>query len=164
MQSFWSSAGRLLRLYFMAQHRGSYYCRIATIIHTSFWHYIYQHSLFFFHRQSEDPGVLLVSFRACHDFRHILYTVDFYLCVVHPCLQDKLTCLDEQVHILYVAQKIQYLFKLGTLDIQAVTELWKTVLGCVAALQRKFYLCIPFPEMARPQPQFPDSCVCERFI
>ncbi len=33
---------------------------------------------------------------------------------------------------IYVAQKIQYLFNLGTLDLQAVTELWKTVLGCVA--------------------------------
>ncbi len=34
----------------------------------------------------------------------------------------------------------------------------------VAALQRKSHLCIPFLGIARPQPQFPHSCVCERFI
>ncbi len=32
------------------------------------------------------------------------------------------------------------------------------------ALQRKSHLCIPFLGIARPQPQFPHSCVCERFI
>jgi hypothetical protein len=32
------------------------------------------------------------------------------------------------------------------------------------ALQRKFRLYIPFLGIARPQPQFPHSCVCERFI
>jgi hypothetical protein len=31
-------------------------------------------------------------------------------------------------------------------------------------LQRKSHLCIPFLGIARPQPQFPHSCVCERFI
>ncbi len=31
-------------------------------------------------------------------------------------------------------------------------------------LQRKSHLCIPFLEKALPQPQFPHSCVCERFI
>ncbi len=31
-------------------------------------------------------------------------------------------------------------------------------------LQRQFRLHIPFLEIARPQPQFPHSCVCERFI
>ncbi len=30
-------------------------------------------------------------------------------------------------------------------------------------LQRKFYKCIPFLGIARPQSQFPHSCVCERF-
>jgi hypothetical protein len=34
----------------------------------------------------------------------------------------------------------------------------------VHALQRKSHLCIPFQGIARPQPQFPHSCVCERFI
>jgi hypothetical protein len=34
----------------------------------------------------------------------------------------------------------------------------------VFALQRKSYLCIPFLGMARPQPQFPHSCVCEQLI
>ncbi len=34
----------------------------------------------------------------------------------------------------------------------------------VSALQRKFRLYIPFLGIARPQPQFPNSCVCERFI
>jgi hypothetical protein len=33
-----------------------------------------------------------------------------------------------------------------------------------ATLQRKSHLCIPFLGIARPQPQFPLSCVCERFI
>ncbi len=32
------------------------------------------------------------------------------------------------------------------------------------ALQRQFRLYIPFLGIARPQPQFPHSCVCERFI
>jgi hypothetical protein len=31
-------------------------------------------------------------------------------------------------------------------------------------LQRKSHLCIPFLGIARPQPQFQHSCVCERFI
>jgi hypothetical protein len=31
------------------------------------------------------------------------------------------------------------------------------------ALQRKSHLCIPFLGIARPQSQFPHSCVCERF-
>jgi hypothetical protein len=31
-------------------------------------------------------------------------------------------------------------------------------------LQRKSHLCIPFLDIARPQSQFPHSCVCERFI
>jgi hypothetical protein len=31
-------------------------------------------------------------------------------------------------------------------------------------LQRKSHLCIPFLGIARPQPQFPHSFVCERFI
>ncbi len=31
-------------------------------------------------------------------------------------------------------------------------------------LQRQFRLHIPFLGIARPQPQFPHSCVCERFI
>jgi hypothetical protein len=33
-----------------------------------------------------------------------------------------------------------------------------------AALQRKSRLCIRFLGIARLQPQFPHSCVCERFI
>ncbi len=32
------------------------------------------------------------------------------------------------------------------------------------ALQRISHLCIPFLGIARPQPEFPHSCVCERFI
>ena len=32
------------------------------------------------------------------------------------------------------------------------------------ALQWKFRLCIPFLGIARPQSQFPRSCVCDRFI
>ncbi len=35
---------------------------------------------------------------------------------------------------------------------------------CYRALQRKSHLCIPFLGIARPQSQFPHSCVCERFI
>jgi hypothetical protein len=31
-------------------------------------------------------------------------------------------------------------------------------------LQRKSPLCIPFLGIARPQPQFQHSCVCEQFI
>jgi hypothetical protein len=31
-------------------------------------------------------------------------------------------------------------------------------------LQRKSHLCVPFLGIARPQSQFPHSCVCERFI
>ncbi len=31
-------------------------------------------------------------------------------------------------------------------------------------LQGKSQLCIPFLGIARPQSQFPHSCVCERFI
>jgi hypothetical protein len=33
-----------------------------------------------------------------------------------------------------------------------------------AVLQRKSHLCIPFLGIARPQSQFPHSCVWERFI
>ncbi len=33
-----------------------------------------------------------------------------------------------------------------------------------ATLERKSHLCIPFLGIARPQPQFSQSCVCERFI
>jgi hypothetical protein len=33
-----------------------------------------------------------------------------------------------------------------------------------ATPQRKSPLCIPFLGIARPQSQFPHSCVCERFI
>ncbi len=33
-----------------------------------------------------------------------------------------------------------------------------------STLQRKSHLCIPFPGIARPQPQFPHPCVCERFM
>ncbi len=36
--------------------------------------------------------------------------------------------------------------------------------GVEDALQRKSHLCVPFPGIARPQSQFPHSCVCERFI
>jgi hypothetical protein len=36
--------------------------------------------------------------------------------------------------------------------------------SCFATLQRQFRLYIPFLGIARPQPQFPHSCVCERFI
>ncbi len=41
-----------------------------------------------------------------------------------------------------------------------------TVLGgpILHALQRKFLLCISFLGIARPQSQFPHSCVCERFV
>jgi hypothetical protein len=35
---------------------------------------------------------------------------------------------------------------------------------CLCALQRKSHLCITFLGIARPQSQFPHSCVCERFI
>jgi hypothetical protein len=31
-------------------------------------------------------------------------------------------------------------------------------------LQRNFDLCVPRKGTARPQPQFPHSCVCEQFI
>ncbi len=37
-------------------------------------------------------------------------------------------------------------------------------LGCYYTLQRQFSLYIPFLGIARPQSQFPHSCVCERFI
>ncbi len=37
-------------------------------------------------------------------------------------------------------------------------------LACFLTLQRKSRLCIPFLGIARPQPQFPHYCVCERFI
>jgi hypothetical protein len=39
-----------------------------------------------------------------------------------------------------------------------------TVLYYCSTLQRQFRLYIPFLGLARPQPQFPHSCVCERFI
>jgi hypothetical protein len=32
-----------------------------------------------------------------------------------------------------------------------------------SALQRNSHICIPFLGIARPQSQFPHSCVCERF-
>jgi hypothetical protein len=37
-------------------------------------------------------------------------------------------------------------------------------LNKIATLQGKSHLCIPFLGIARPQSQFPHSCVCERFI
>jgi hypothetical protein len=45
-------------------------------------------------------------------------------------------------------------------------QIFRWVLTCrpVGALHRKSHLCIPFLGIARPQPQFPHSCVCERFI
>jgi hypothetical protein len=33
-----------------------------------------------------------------------------------------------------------------------------------STLQRKSHLCIPFLGIARPQSQFPHSCVCEQFV
>jgi hypothetical protein len=36
--------------------------------------------------------------------------------------------------------------------------------GLYSALQRQFRLYIPFLGIARPQPQFPHSCVFELFI
>ncbi len=39
-----------------------------------------------------------------------------------------------------------------------------TICSVYSALQRQFRLCIPFLGIARPQSQFPYSCVCGRFI
>ncbi len=51
---------------------------------------------------------------------------------------------------------------------------WPLLLPCLSrshllisfppALQWKSQLCIPFLGIARPQSQFPHSCVCERFL
>ncbi len=38
------------------------------------------------------------------------------------------------------------------------------IVKCPYTLQRQFRLYIPFLGIARPQPQFPHSCVLERFI
>jgi hypothetical protein len=46
-----------------------------------------------------------------------------------------------------------------------ISRLFITALATLPpTLQQKSHLCIPFLEIARPQPQFPHSCVCERFI
>ncbi len=49
-----------------------------------------------------------------------------------------------------------------------ISEERDIVLCCAAdlqtALRRKSHLCIPFLGIAWPQPQFPHSFVCERFI
>ncbi len=39
-----------------------------------------------------------------------------------------------------------------------------TSCGAATTLQGKSHFCIPFLGIARPQSQFPHSCVCERFI
>ena len=50
-----------------------------------------------------------------------------------------------------------------------LTSLFSLPSACInrrrkTTLQRKSHLCIPFLGTARPQSQFPHSCVCERFI
>ncbi len=45
------------------------------------------------------------------------------------------------------------------------TKPFSLLISCfLCALQRNFDLCIPRKGTARPQSQFPHSCVCERFI
>ncbi len=43
-------------------------------------------------------------------------------------------------------------------------QLWRWQSDALTTLQGKSHLCIPFLGIARPQPQFPHSCVCEQFI
>ncbi len=72
---------------------------------------------------------------------------------------------------------IQYTPSLGKsktlLDVSSGAEsdgrMWNIEASCAAptgttALQRKSHLCITFLGIAWSQPQFPHSCVCERFI
>jgi hypothetical protein len=40
----------------------------------------------------------------------------------------------------------------------------KRFLHDMSTLQRKSHLCVPGKGIARPQSQFLNSCVCERFI
>jgi hypothetical protein len=47
----------------------------------------------------------------------------------------------------------------GHLNRRVYSITWREKDG---ALQRKSQLCIPFLRIARPQSQFPHSCVCER--
>ncbi len=57
---------------------------------------------------------------------------------------------------------------LSKLKVNVVMLLWYhncakcLILNCT--LQRNFELCIPRKGIARPQSQFPHSCVCERFL
>ena len=48
--------------------------------------------------------------------------------------------------------------------IQKKHQIFKTEGVRAPTLQRQFRLYIPFLGIARPQPLFPQSCVCERFI
>jgi hypothetical protein len=54
---------------------------------------------------------------------------------------------------------------LETRSLYAPPHIHTALLGIsLSALQRQFRLCIPFLGIARPQSQFPHSCVWERFI
>jgi hypothetical protein len=48
--------------------------------------------------------------------------------------------------------------------VRTVNHSSKTPAGPFSSLQWQFRLYIPFLVVARPQPQFPHSCVFERFI
>jgi hypothetical protein len=65
--------------------------------------------------------------------------------------------------------KLPYNMALHLRSLEACCIMITVVLLCIkqdlqAALHRKSDLCIPFLGIARPQPQFPHSCVCELFI
>jgi hypothetical protein len=53
------------------------------------------------------------------------------------------------------------IFTVHCLSLHSFSEALPT---CQPTLQGKYHLCIPFLGIARPQSQFPHSCVCERFI
>ncbi len=67
-------------------------------------------------------------------------------------------CLLRQMRRLSISQSPRQLYKSWGLASRSSGS------GFSRKLQRKSHLFIPFLGIARPQPQFPYSCVCERFI
>ncbi len=55
------------------------------------------------------------------------------------------------------SSRVAYLLK-------SVSGLGRLLYSTISVLQGKCHLYIPFLKIARPQSQFPHSCVCERFI
>ncbi len=76
----------------------------------------------------------------------------------------ELSSVQSFVHIFPIFDENRFILKFYFVILDMSVK-WPFILKVVsmrATLQRKSPLCIPFLGIARPQPQFQHSCVCER--